>query len=319
MIEKIRNLSIKKIAVISALSLFVSIMSFAGLSHNATDKLNFVRKANEAYLVKSQERAVGGFLTLSVIKTGLAVIEGSEVKLSILGIGGSLQAGDSVQAIYDLIDWLWKTSFFGGVMLTALSTLLGLSSIISLYAFGVCAFFFSIFLPLSKLQKDGTIFRTFYSGLVLSFSVFLICQFAIPLSIWSASKLSSALTLNMSLESERNFQELGAVFDNSNSEGMVKNLASRFNQIIDSVKSRTRNLVVSGIKYMTAYLFDCLLFPLAMFEIMKRLIFILLRRLFDDFGYGPFNRGKMPLLPHQHEGMPPHFSPIPETQGVRPS
>ncbi len=296
------------------MSLFVSIMSFAGLSHNATDKLNFVRKANEAYLVKSQERAVGGFLTLSVIKTGLAMIEGSEINASILGNGISLQAGDSVQAIYDLIDWLWKTSFFGGVMLTALSTLLGLSSIISLYAFGVCAFFFAIFLPLSKLQKDGTMFRTFYSGLVLSFSVFLICQFAIPLSIWSASKLSSALTLNMSLESERNFQELGAVFDNSNSDGIV----SRFWQIIDSVKSKTRNLVVSGIRYMTAYLFDCLLFPLAMFEIMKRLIFILLRRLFDDFGYGPFNRGKMPLLPH-NEGMNPNFSNIPETQGVRPS
>lgn len=305
-----------KIALISALSLFIAILSFMGLTRNATEKLNFVRNANTEYLSSAQERAVGGFLILSGIKTGLAVVEGSEVNISILGNGTSLQAGDTVQAVYDLIDWLWKTSFFGGAMLTALNTLLNMSSIVSLYSLGVSAFLFAIVYPASTFMRNKAIYRSVYSGLVISLAVFLICQFAIPLSIWSASKLSYALTLNAAVQAENEFRSFGDILAKRDSESMIeysKRIISDFSQIVDSVKSKTKSLVVSGMKYMTAYLFDCLLFPLAMFEIIKRLVLMLLKYLFEGNGQTkPWLNWLLPSplpVPIHYGGMmpPPHM------------
>ena len=53
-----------------------------------------VAESNEQYLKDSLDKSVTGFLVLSGIKTGLAVIEGSEV-----GIGFNLELGDIVANI----------------------------------------------------------------------------------------------------------------------------------------------------------------------------------------------------------------------------
>ncbi len=71
-----------------------------------------VADANDAYLQEAFDRSLTGFLVLSGIKSGLAVIEGSEV-----GIGFNLEIGDIVQAVYDYVDIAWKAALAGGTIL----------------------------------------------------------------------------------------------------------------------------------------------------------------------------------------------------------
>ncbi|MBW2119095.1 MAG: hypothetical protein JRH09_14405, partial [Deltaproteobacteria bacterium] len=58
-----------------------------------------ITTSNEKYLPNSFDKALDGFLVLSGIKMGLAVVEGSEV-----GIGFNLEIGDLVQAAYGYVD-----------------------------------------------------------------------------------------------------------------------------------------------------------------------------------------------------------------------
>ena len=74
--------------------------------------LGALESANQHYLEDSYDRALNGFLVLSAVKSGLAVIEGSEV-----GIGFSFQVGDLVQSVYDYVNIAWKTVLAGGTVL----------------------------------------------------------------------------------------------------------------------------------------------------------------------------------------------------------
>lgn len=276
-----------KSIILSIICLALAVLSFSGMLNGITDKLNMVRSANDAYMEQSQEKAVFGFLVLSGVKTGLAIIEGSELSVGLFGNGASVQAGDSVQAMYDLTDWLWKTSFFGGVMLTAMRTLLHVSSLISPYALGACALLLALIAPAPDALRRKSSFRFLRNGLVLSVFLFLLCQFAIPVSIWSASKLSNLLTKQVSEEAMRNMQEFGAVFSMNEGEKMIdytKRMLHNAPNIYQSCKDGLKKLVVSGMQFITAYLFDCILFPLGMFQLFKKLILVIIKYLFEPDG-----------------------------------
>lgn len=287
MAEKNKKPNILRAVLVSIASLCIAALSFMGYMDKPLDCVNIARHSNDAYLETAQERAVGGFLTLSAAKTGLAILEGSTVNISILGNGTSVQAGDSIQAVYDLTDWLWKTTFYGGVILTALRTLLNMASLISPYALGLCAVLLAFVAPAQLYWRHKNFYRTLYNTLVLIAAVFMICQFVIPLSIWSASKLSVHLTRQVAEESEKNFKEFGSVFDRKNGETAFefgKRLIGDMPTVLSRTKENMKNLVINGMKYMTAYLFDCLLFPLAMFEILKRIMLVLLKYIFEPDG-----------------------------------
>ena len=75
--------------------------------------------SNRAYLDESFDRSMKGFLVLSAIKGGLAVLEGSEV-----GVGFNLEVGDIVQSVYDYVDVAWKTALAGGTILLLIQLIL---------------------------------------------------------------------------------------------------------------------------------------------------------------------------------------------------
>ena len=104
---------VKKIIVLVVLSL-ACFAAAAGLMDKTIDFLGMqhVGDANDAYLQEAFDRSLAGFLVLSGIKSGLAVIEGSEV-----GIGFNLEIGDIVQSVYDYVDIAWKTALAGGTVL----------------------------------------------------------------------------------------------------------------------------------------------------------------------------------------------------------
>ena len=287
MAEKNKKNKILRAVLVSICSVCIAALSFMGYMDKPLDYANIAKHSNDAYLEIAQERAVGGFLTLSAAKSGLAILEGSTVNISIFGNGTSVQAGDSIQAVYDLTDWLWKTTFYGGVILTALRTLLSMASLLSPYALGICALLLAFVAPAQLYWRHKSFYRSVYNTLVLIASVFLICQFAIPLSIWTASKLSIHLTRQVAEESEKNFKDFGAIFDRNDTESAFdfgKRIVSNMPSVLARTKASMKGLVVSGMKYMTAYLFDCLLFPLAMFEILKRIMLVLLKYIFEPDG-----------------------------------
>lgn len=280
------------VCITAFICLIVAVLVFTGFLGRFLSVLNPVRGANELYLASAQEKAVGGFLVLSGVKTGLAIIEGSELNVGILGSGASIEAGDAVKAVYDLVDWLWRTSFLGGIMLTAMRTALQLSALISPWALGLGAILIACCALTFNSLRQKPIFLMFYNGAILTFFVFLLCQIAVPFSVWGASKLSCLLTAQVAQEAEQNFRSFGTVFDRQADETLSsygKRLASGLPEIYKSCKENLHKLVVSGIKYVTAYLFDCLIFPILMFHIIKQLLLAFLNYFFKPVDKENFN------------------------------
>ncbi|MCB2149524.1 MAG: hypothetical protein KQI81_23790, partial [Deltaproteobacteria bacterium] len=103
-----------KMALVMAGALAGILLAGTGMMDRVLSRcgLGELDRANHRYLEESYDSALEGFLVLSAVKSGLAVIEGSEV-----GIGFNLQVGDLVQSVYDYVDIAWKTVLAGGTIL----------------------------------------------------------------------------------------------------------------------------------------------------------------------------------------------------------
>ncbi len=100
--------------VLLALVAVAMILTMAGYADTLIQGagMGLVTDSNRDYLTDAFDRCLVGFLVLSGIKSGLAIIEGSEV-----GIGFNLEIGDIVQSVYDYVDVAWKTALAGGTVL----------------------------------------------------------------------------------------------------------------------------------------------------------------------------------------------------------
>ena len=75
--------------------------------------LDKIANSNDQYLKESFNKSVAVFLTLSVIKSGMATIEGSEAGIVVF----NMEVGDIVQSVYDYVDIAWKTTLAGSTIL----------------------------------------------------------------------------------------------------------------------------------------------------------------------------------------------------------
>ena len=163
-----------------------------------------VAESNEQYLKDSLDKSVTGFLVLSGIKTGLAVIEGSEV-----GIGFNLELGDIVQAVYDYVDIAWKTALAGGTVILLTRLVLKAVAIVDHWclALTLCAaisylvvkWFFPRSKRLFRITRETTFFLILFS--VIFYLIF-------PLSISAAAFLSGKITAPLIRESQRSFESI---------------------------------------------------------------------------------------------------------------
>ena len=72
MAEKNKKNKILRAVLVSICSVCIAALSFMGYMDKPLDYANIAKHSNDAYLEIAQERAVGGFLTLSAAKSGLA-------------------------------------------------------------------------------------------------------------------------------------------------------------------------------------------------------------------------------------------------------
>ncbi|MCK5036411.1 MAG: hypothetical protein KAS73_10995 [Candidatus Sabulitectum sp.] len=154
--------------------LLLTILSFTGVLTKFQQKV--ILPPAENYIEKSQEKALTAFITISIVKGLVAVVEGSDV----VGI----EVGDIVQPLYDSIDITWK------LIAASLATLYALEIILELCGFLGSLFLGIVFILLGLMQfkkKEQLRKFAFFFG-VLAFSFY----FAIPASLFLSGKLSNS-------------------------------------------------------------------------------------------------------------------------------
>ncbi|MGD8676996.1 MAG: hypothetical protein PVG81_14425 [Desulfobacterales bacterium] len=241
-----------------------------------------VAAANQTYLKQSMDKAVSGFLILSGIKTGLAVVEGSEV-----GIGFNLQIGDIVQSVYDYVDIAWKTALAGGTVILITRLLLQAVDLIDhwflalTFGFGLLVvlarWIFPSWVRANRLMKDATFF------LVVCTVVF---YFVFPFSIAGAAFISQKITGPLIDESQRSFEGIKDEFsaesinrqifssDSAGEEssiagfifkGKMAGIKEAIKVQADYFKDKSRNIAIWTLQLIAGYLFDSIIFPVTFF------------------------------------------------------
>ena len=263
-----------------------------------------ISSANEEYLTNSFNKAVTGFLVLSGIKSGLAVIEGSEV-----GIGFNLEIGDVVQSVYDYVDIAWKTALAGGTVI--LLTRLMLQSVdlidhwclslmfLSLFASLIGKWFFPGYSNVSRLLKE-----TYFFLIVFSVVLYIV----LPFSITGAAFMSEKITKPLIQESQQSFESIkddfsldsitrklfpdeqddGSWIFDLNIKKKYEKTKYRIKELAKYFKKETKNIAIWTIQLIAGYLFDCIIFPVTFFIILFIITKSILLYLFENRRYQSF-------------------------------
>jgi hypothetical protein len=237
--------------------------------------------ANRTYLDESFDRSMKGFLVLSAIKGGLAVLEGSEV-----GVGFNLEVGDIVQSIYDYVDVAWKTALAGGTILLLIQLILQ-----TIQLFDHWCLFLLLLIALS-LFSQGWLFpghkrlNRILKECLLFVSVLTVALYIIlPVSIAGAAFLSKQITRPLVEEAQQGFESLQQdlspqalnerLFPESEKEdslwsrldfnAKLQNCKAAIMEMAEYLEEITEEFAVWTIKIIAGYLFDCIIFPGAFF------------------------------------------------------
>jgi hypothetical protein len=245
--------------------------------------LNKISKSNTAYLEESFTRSVNTFLVLSVIKAGLAVLEGTEI-----GLGIGIEVGGVVQSVYDYVDLAWRTVLASSVVLLGTRYILQASALVDQWFLSAALFFlllqflFRWYLPyqitLKNLLRD--------IGLVLTLFTLLL-YIVLPLSVAGGRLLSKHITARPMHDAETGFSELKEnTFSDSEDgkKGIWNKLSGVKDQIVRVVKTvneKSSEMSVWVLKLIAGYLFDCIVFPLVLFAALFWFSKFLIRYFFD--------------------------------------
>lgn len=235
--------------------------------------------SNQHYLQQSFDRATAGFLVLSVMKSGLAIIEGSQV-----GVGFSLEVGDIVQSLYDYVDIAWKTVLAGGTILLLTRLTLDAVAAIDHYFLSFLLFCFLMDRVVKWLLPDAIQVSRFFREAVLFLSVITISlYFILPLSIKAASLLSEKISQPLIRETQAGFAQIqdeftfgeiqkklfsgqdmkeNSLYSAMNLSENLERVKQRFMALQEYFAERTKQVSVWTIKLIAGYLFDCIIFPL---------------------------------------------------------
>ena len=94
--------------VLSAFGLLTKVFEFT--------VYDYLKKESLQYTQSSYEESKKLFVTLSVLKGTMAVIEGSTLNANAV-VGVDIELGDIVEPVYDMVNILWRTSLVSVVIL----------------------------------------------------------------------------------------------------------------------------------------------------------------------------------------------------------
>jgi hypothetical protein len=285
----------KAITIICLLGLIV--LAVFGILDIAlgTAGLDRLDNFNDVYLEEAFDKALTGFLILSAIKSGLAIVEGSEV-----GVGFSLELGDAVQPLYDYVDIAWRAAMAGGAIIAMMQLALKGVALVNHW---VLAIVLSVVLATILVQwiRPGAMgtWRTLRAWARWGLSLCVIMYLILPLSVSLAAQLSKRLTAPIIATSHDEFREIGDTlspetlnqrfFKGMDTTGMglldIKGRLSSMNQgikeLVAYLKTRSEHMAALTLKLVAAYLFDCILFPLFFGIVLMTLLKTGISQLFD--------------------------------------
>ncbi len=259
--------------------------------------MSSVKDSNDRYLEKSFEQAMAGFLVLSGVKSGLAIIEGSEI-----GVGFNLELGDVVQSVYDYVNIAWKTVLAGATVL--LFTQLILETVELIDQVFLCLMFLTLLVMLIMRWYFPRYQKAFYLlrevallFFILSLSLYLILPFAIKGSAYISKRISYPLIHEAQddfagIENEFSIEEIKRrLFPEDESEkdgwfskfdvsGNLKGVKERFEIFKVYLTKQSEQVAKWTIKLIAGYVFDCIVFPLSFFVILFVFTKSILRLLF---------------------------------------
>ncbi len=246
-----------------------------------------ISNSNSRYLKESFDESVKGFIVLSAIKSGVAVLEGSEV-----GMGFNLEVGDIIQSIYDYVDVAWKTALAGGTILLLMRLVLQTIQLVDhWFLFAAFAAALLLFLLGWILPKQKTLYRLLKELLLLLTVVSIGVYFILPVSISGAAFLSNKITRPLVAEARHGFESLQndlrpealqeRLFPDESGEGSLWSRLD-FMEKLDNSKAAivrmmkwidqiTYDFAIWTIKLIAGYVFDCVVFPLAFFVVVYML------------------------------------------------
>ncbi len=294
--------AVLKKTFLSILLIAFASLSAAGMLDPGLERAGMQRlhRFNERYLDDAFEKALAGFVILSGIKSGLAVIEGSEV-----GVGFNLQVGDMVQPLYDYVDIAWRAAMAGGGVIALMQMALKGLRLIDhwllagwlIVLLGCCA---SVWLFSEQNRWWQMRLRELAR---LGANLTIACYVLLPLTVMAAAALSERITAPVvaaTHEELRQFKDtlapekLAARFFGAEPGGDLGllDVKTRLSQMGDGLKAvatylthQTERIAGLILKLLAAYLFDCILFPLFFGLILMTLLRSGVSYLFDLHGH----------------------------------
>jgi hypothetical protein len=266
----------RKIALILVL-IAAAVMAAAGILDRGMGWVGLDRlaRANDGYLDRAFDRAMAGFLLLSGIKSGLAIVEGSSV-----GVGVHVELGDAVQPAYDYVDTAWKAAMAGASIIALMKLALqGLALIDHWVLFAALILALAHFLTLWFFPRGASLHKS--SGRASRFAVTLcvMLYLLLPLTIFGAALLSQRITVPLVESSHEQLKDLGKTLSPERIQAQFFPLETETDSLFDLKEKITRmgqgiktllaylqleteRVAALTIRLMAAYLFDCILFPL---------------------------------------------------------
>ncbi len=238
--------------------------------------LGYLSRVNESYLDTAFQKSMSGFLLLSSIKSGLAVVEGSAV-----GVGFNLELGDVVQPVYDYVDMAWKAALAGGSILVGMQLALkGLTLVDHWVLAGVLLFSLLQSLTAWYLPQWHRLRGGLGGAVRFGASTAAALYLLLPLSVTAAASLSVHITRPLLEASHEELRQIDAqirprhlnqqALADMATEGLSgPSLKTRLTEttegirlLIGYLKTQTEEVAVLAFRLIAAYIFDCVLFPL---------------------------------------------------------
>lgn len=214
------------------------------------------------YLDESQSKAFTTFLTLSVVKSGLAILEGSSANLSLLGSGLDVEVGDIVQSSYDTIDFAWRVMLVSYLALFLAEVLVMLGEVAGGFLLGLACLVGAAFLVLSRRDTGGRwlrlLGRVLSVLLVLAVTLYLL----LPLSLLIGSSLSDGIVEPIRSENQQALEELNRKINIF--QGSVTGWPGKAKDLLESIGDLVETIAEGLLRMSVAYIVDVIVVPLGL-------------------------------------------------------
>ena len=197
---------------LAALVAVLLVLSFIPTSNGPAIEVIFsqagfvkVSEAAEEHLEQQREQALKGFLLLSALKVGLAVLRSSEVGLIL-----NVRIGDLAVAVYDYVNFGWKVLLAAVAYYYVAEYLLALTSVVNIWFLWAALVFIMAWLLIVDLRPGNLRLRAAFARTGVTASVLvLLLYIGLPLSLVGAGWVSAHITGEPINAANRLYKDMG--------------------------------------------------------------------------------------------------------------